>query len=394
MKRQNALLAGMVATVISGSLVAQENAIVRELGAKKPAARPAVEVVFVRDTTGSMRQLIQAAKEKVWAIANTLATAKPTPDIMMGLIGYRDRMDKYVTKRLQLTSDLDAVYEELMKFQANGGGDQPESVNQALHEAVTGSQWSQDDSTLKLIFLVGDAPPHMDYPDDVKYQKSCELAAKRSIYINTIQCGGIRATKRFWVDIAKRAEGRYFRVEQSGGTIVQSTPFDERLASLSLEVDKTRLYWGDQKILEYNAMRCASTEKTKKSSSIRAQAQWAVFNNGNVTGMRNFLGTNELCAAVESGKVDLAKLKKDQLPEKLKKLSTEALAALVDKNIASRKKLQAEIVDLGKKRQAYLEKKLREGKSKDKPALDLAIFECIRAQAATRGIVYAGGPKL
>lgn len=37
-------------------------------------ARPAVEVVFVLDTTGSMGGLIAAAKEKIWSIANTLAT--------------------------------------------------------------------------------------------------------------------------------------------------------------------------------------------------------------------------------------------------------------------------------------------------------------------------------
>ena len=44
-----------------------------------PVAAKRVEVVFVLDTTGSMSGLIQAAKEKVWAIANTLATAKPAP---------------------------------------------------------------------------------------------------------------------------------------------------------------------------------------------------------------------------------------------------------------------------------------------------------------------------
>ena len=53
--------------------------------AVKAAAAPApaeIEVVFVLDTTGSMGGLIQAAKEKIWAIANTLATTKPATNTL------------------------------------------------------------------------------------------------------------------------------------------------------------------------------------------------------------------------------------------------------------------------------------------------------------------------
>ena len=37
---------------------------------------------------------------------------------------------------LDLTDDLDGMYKQLMSFQAAGGGDEPESVNQALQDAV------------------------------------------------------------------------------------------------------------------------------------------------------------------------------------------------------------------------------------------------------------------
>ena len=98
---------------------------------------PSIEVMFVLDTTGSMSGLIAAAKEKIWSIANTLASADPAPEIKMGLVGYRDRGDAYITTFTALFDDLDAVYTQLMRFQADGGGDTPESVNQALYEAVT-----------------------------------------------------------------------------------------------------------------------------------------------------------------------------------------------------------------------------------------------------------------
>ena len=133
----------MLFTVMGTGLVsAAERA--GESAAIIAAERPAVEVVFVLDTTGSMGGLIAAAKDKIWSIANTLATADPAPQIRMGLVGYRDRGDAYVTLATPLSDDLDAVYTQLMQFQADGGGDGPESVNQALYEAVTRPDWSRD----------------------------------------------------------------------------------------------------------------------------------------------------------------------------------------------------------------------------------------------------------
>jgi hypothetical protein len=46
--------------------------------------KPIVDVVFVLDTTGSMSGLIQTAKEKIWSIATTMASAQPTPEIRIG----------------------------------------------------------------------------------------------------------------------------------------------------------------------------------------------------------------------------------------------------------------------------------------------------------------------
>ena len=84
---------------------------------------PVIDVVFVLDTTGSMGGLIEGAKQKIWTIANEIAQTQPTPKIRMGLVGYRDRGDDYVTQETMLTEDLDEVYSALMEFEARGGGD-------------------------------------------------------------------------------------------------------------------------------------------------------------------------------------------------------------------------------------------------------------------------------
>src|SRR2546429_6252535 len=85
--------------------------------AQKPAARPEVEVVFCLDTTGSMGGLISAAKQKIWAISNQIASGQPTPRVKLGLVAFRDRGDAYVTKVFDLTDDLDSIHTHLMSFQ-------------------------------------------------------------------------------------------------------------------------------------------------------------------------------------------------------------------------------------------------------------------------------------
>src|SRR5262245_50235161 len=163
------------------------------------APAPRIEVVFVLDTTGSMGSLLQAAKEQIWSIVTDLACARPAPELRLGMVAFRDRGDDYVTRRFDLTTDMDALYTELVALQADGGGDQPESVNQGLYEAVTQISWSADPHTYRVIFLVGDAPPHMDR--DTPYAQSCALARQRRIAVNSIQCGDDDATKAIWTEI-------------------------------------------------------------------------------------------------------------------------------------------------------------------------------------------------
>ena len=99
---------------------------------------------------------------------------------------------------------------------------------------------------LKLVFLVGDAPPHMDYQDDVKYPEICKLAAKSNIILNTVQCGNMASTTPVWEEIAKLAEGDYVAIAQSGGVAAISTPVDAEIAKLNRELGITVVAYGDR----------------------------------------------------------------------------------------------------------------------------------------------------
>lgn len=362
-----------------------------EAMAATQSERPAVEVMFVLDTTSSMTGLIAAAKDKIWSIANTLASAEPAPDIRMGLVGYRDRGDAYVTAFTPLSDDLDAVVARLMQFEAVGGGDTPESVNQALYDAVTKPDWSNGPTVYRVIFLVGDAPPKMNYPGDVNYVRSCSLAARNDIVINTVQCGNMPETGPIWQEIAQLGRGETFQVAQSGSAVLYDTPYDEKIASLSRSLDDTRIYYGDADDLREMAARRKTADEIYSEARPSAVAKRTIFNS-TAAGEKNFIGSRDLVHAMESGDLDLAAMPQSDLPAELQGMSEPALVAHIEARGRERRQLQFQINDLAKKRQRFIEDKVRNEKDGGADSLDTKIYRCIQSQAARKGIEYTDGP--
>lgn len=348
-----------------------------------PEARPQIEVCFVLDTTGSMGGLIEGAKQKIWSIANEVIAARPTPEVKFALVGYRDRGDDYVTRVTALTDDIDAVYAELQKFEAGGGGDTPESVSQALHEAVSDIAWSRSRDVLKIIYLVGDAPPHTDYPDGPDYREVCATAARSDLIINTVQCGTLAGTREVWQEIASAAEGRFIALEQSGNMVVVATPFDEDLSELNRQIGATLVPFGS------NAARAGVVAKQALAESVSAPAAADRLRYNSVS-RKAVQGEGELIDALGAGKVELADLKRDELPEEWRELDDEAREAKVKDLRSQREAIQQKIATLSQQRENFLaaeRKRLAEsGKADD--AFDTTVAESLKEQAARKGIRY------
>jgi len=351
--------------------------------------RPRVDVVFALDTTGSMSGLIQTAKEKIWSIASTMAAAQPTPELRIGLVAYRDRGDAYVTRVVDLSADLDSVYAALMDFQADGGGDGPESVNRALYDAVHEISWSEGDNAYQAVFLVGDAPPHTDY-NEAQFPEIVARARERGIVINTIQCGDVPTTTPAWNDIASLGGGTFFQVEQAGSAVAFATPFDTRIAELSARLDQTRLYYGSKAQRERMEEKVAATEKLHAAASVSSRARRGVFNAA-AGGRENFLGEQELVSAVASGEVALDELDRDALPEPLQPMAPAEQKAYVAKLAEDRAGLESEIQALADERSAYLAKKVEEAGGAE-GSLDRQLFEAVRDQAGRAGLAYGDAP--
>jgi len=389
MKCINQVLIAVLIIIFSTALPAISST--SETASIVQSERPAIEVMFVLDTTGSMGGMIAAAKEKIWSIANTLASADPAPDIKMGLVGYRDRGDQYVTMVTKLSDDLDAVYASLIQFQANGGGDGPESVNQALHEAVSKTGWSNDTAVYRVIFLVGDAPPHMDYQDDVKYVRICRAAAEKNIIINTIQCGNMGDTTPVWQKIARLAEGEYFKVAQSGSAVLYDTPYDKEIAGLSRELDQTRIFYGSASYMEEMEEKKDTSDKLYEAAAPSAVAKRAIFNSSK-SGKKNFLGAQELIHDLENNAIKISEIKTDELPAELQEMEQDDLEIHVRNQGKKRKQLQSELENLAQKRQAFIENQLKNESGLKENSLDEKIYKCIQTQATDKNIEYRDGP--
>jgi len=350
--------------------------------APTPQSKPRIEVCFVLDTTGSMGGLIEGAKQKIWSIANEMISAQPTPELKLGLIGYRDRGDEYVVKSFSLTDDIDAIYGHLREFQAAGGGDAPESVNEALAEAIHKMPWSSDSKVLKIIFLVGDAPPHMDYPNGPKYPDLCREAAKKELIINTIQCGEMAETKPIWQEIAKLAEGSYVGISQSGNVAVISTPMDKELSRLNEQMGATLIPYGDSKLqAEVHAKYAVAA-----SAPVSAMADRLSYNSKTGKAVQ---GHGELVDALNDTTLKLDEIDQKKLPTELQKLDRDELQKRIAKSRDERADLQKQIVEVSKKREAYIQSENKrlaaEGKG---DAFDQKVTETLHAQAAKKGISY------
>jgi len=370
------------ATAIGASLAPAESS---EEAARvvQPAARSRIEAVFVLDTTGSMGGLIDGAKQKIWTLASEMANAQSSPEIRMGLVAYRDRGDAYVTRRFDLSPDLDALYAELQGLVADGGGDGPESVNQALHEAVTQMSWTTDPNVYRVVFLVGDAPPHMDYEQDIHFPQSVSLAVQRGIRINTIQCGVDPSTAAIWTQIAGAGRGDFAAIAQDGNMVAIATPVDDELVRLNSALSETLMPYGAAEEQRKIA------EKVARARNAPAPATASRLSYLEKSGGKLNSGRSDLVDALRSGEVDLSEVPETELPTELQALDGPARAAAVEKKRAEREQIQSRIADLVKQRDSYLAEERAKRKAEGSAdAFDDKVLETVKEQAASAGIRY------
>ena len=385
MKKKIGVFLAVIAISAVGSInaVAQKRVVKTQPAKPKPVVadnRDTLEMVFVLDTTGSMGGLIEGAKQRIWGIINEVMQKPSKPRVRVGLVAYRDNGDEYVTKILPLTEDLDKAYTTLMDYRANGGGDTPENVRKALAEGVRSAGWSDTKPNLaQIVFLVGDAPPQ-NYEQEPDVLVTTAEAVRKNMIVNTIQCGTLAETTPIWQTIARRGEGKYFAIAQDGGVQAISTPFDAKLADLAAKLGKTYVTYGAKKERDAKvATQAAAESRITTDAAMGAQADRALNK-----AVNSFQYDGDLVQDVENEAVKIEDVKKDDLPEDLQKMTVPERKKEIDKRIAQRKQIRAEILTLSKQRDEFVAAERKKRGTTN--GFDTAVAQALKEQLLRKGL--------
>ena len=170
-----------------------------------------LDIMFVVDTTGSMGDELNYLQTELTPIINAIPYDMHLLNI--GLTFYRDIGDEYVVRAHGFTNDIGRAQQTLNNESYDGGGDYPEAMDQALHQAVD-ANWSQNST--RIVFLIADAPPHGNKMRAT--WQAAKQARLKNIHIVPIAASGVGEDAEYLMrSMAAYTNSRYlFLTDDSG----------------------------------------------------------------------------------------------------------------------------------------------------------------------------------
>jgi hypothetical protein len=364
---------------------------IHSTAAKEPAVKPAkettkplVQIAILLDTSGSMEGLIEQAKSQLWRIVNEFAKAKQdgvTPEVQVALYEYGKSSlaaaSGWVRRIQPLTTDLDKISEELFALRTNGGD---EYCGWVIRDAVNDLAWSAEGNVYKAIFIAGNEPFTQG---PVNYADSCKAAITKGIIVNTIHCGGEgEGINTKWKDGADLADGKYLVIDQNRAVVSIEAPQDKEIAKLGVELNKTYLAYGVEGKLGAGRQVSQDAAVATLASASGAVAQRAV-----AKASVNYRNSSwDLVDAVKEQKADVTKLKAEELPAEMQKLSVEERKTYVETKSKERAEMQAKIQALNQEREKYVAARMKEVAGTN--TLDAVVISAVREQSAKRNFKF------
>ena len=191
-----------------------------------------LDILFLLDSTGSMADEIDQIKATLLSIASRISDLPSQPDLRFGMVAYRDRGDAFVTRVYDFEPDPQRFVETIRGVVAHGGGDYPESLNEALHVAVHEPEWRSGDA-IRLMFLIADAPPQLGYQDDYSYADDMIEAHRQGIKTFSIASSGLNQQGEYvFRQIAQHTMGRFIFIVYGGGGTTSHSVSDYTIGRL------------------------------------------------------------------------------------------------------------------------------------------------------------------
>lgn len=176
-----------------------------------------LEIVFNFDTTGSMYPCLDQVRRNLENTIGSLFKEIPNLKIGIGANGdYCDRNSSYVTKQLDLTTDLYSLTQFARTVSRTGGGDAPEAYELVLHEARSKYNWTLN--SRKIFVLIADDVPHgPSYPQNtlrLDWKAEAQKLADLGVQVYTIQCLSRSHATSFYSELARIGKGMHLYLDQ------------------------------------------------------------------------------------------------------------------------------------------------------------------------------------
>jgi len=342
-----------------------------------------VDVVVMLDTSGSMENLLDATRARVWDVVNELGRMKPTPELRVGLVSFgTDKATEdqgFIIQHLDLTDDLDEVYAELMGLTIGGG---TELVGRALNEAVDGMSWSPEYNALRVVFVAGNESADQGVEDD-DFRIAARAARDRDIIVNALYAGNRdQGVVEKWHEVAQAGEGNFSAIDPSTGSIQIAAPQDDLLLELNGRLNTTYVPYGEkgqdglanQIAQDSNASRLGvqscSSRIVAKGGALYNNASWDLVDK-----------------TLEEG-FDWDAMSPADLPEEMQSMTVDESIEFIEAKRAQREGIQSEIQSLSAAREVFVKKVIadRIGEA----GLGEAMRKVIREQAMAKGFTCEG----
>ena len=343
--------------------------------------RPLIQIALLLDTSGSMSGMINQARNQLWSIVNRFVDARRDgvrPRLQVALYHYGTpslgKENGFVKQLCPLTEDLDAVSEKLFGLTTSGGD---EYCGWVIRTAVNELQWSPAATDYKAIFIAGNESFGQG---KVKYQTSCKKAISAGILVNTIHCSG--GSNDQWEDGARLADGRYMHIDQDKAVVEIETPFDEELAKLGRELNKTYIAYGAEGAAK--AERQLAVDAAAQSFGAANMAKRAAAKAGGFYKNKKW----DLVDAAEEDDFDVAQVEKEQLPQEMREMDEQEQKAYIEEKRGQRKDLQTQIKELTRKREEFLQTKREELAEGNEETLGTQLEKAVVDQASKTGFSF------
>lgn len=219
------------------TLEAGAPALTITLDAAVDPGRPHLDLAFLIDCTGSMSEEIDRIKSTVETIAGRIAADPSAPILRLGLVAYRDRGDAFVTRTKDFTESVEDFGASLRPLTADGGGDTPEALNEALSDAFGRLSWRRE-TAVRLAFVIADAPAHFYEDAQYTYVDAMGDAAREGVKLLPISSGGADPFAEFqFRQLAVTTLGHFVFITEGGGSTAGSGGSDYDVPEEQLRVE-------------------------------------------------------------------------------------------------------------------------------------------------------------